>query len=196
MSRAGGQTNTTIDGVAVDVRACLAEIDVLIRSTWSSNIRLEFHVASDLPAVKCDQLDLQSAIMNLAFNARDAMPDGGIVSIVAGISPAHAATQIEVRITDNGLGMTRETLARAFDPFFTTKTDGLGGLGLPMVQRFAQEAGGRVEIESTLGVGTTAALQLPVATSRWEPRTQHPPLFSPEIGMLPLQPLLPGAPPR
>lgn len=175
MFRAEGQTGTTNDRVGIDVGDCLAEIDVLIRRTWPSTIRLELRIASNLPAVRCDQLDLQTAIMNLAFNARDAMPNGGVISIVvAGISGGHVTTQIEVRVTDNGLGMTRETLARAFDPFFSTKTEGLGGLGLPIVRRIAQEAGGQVEIQSKLGVGTVATLRLPV--SERKPQAQRLPV--------------------
>jgi signal transduction histidine kinase len=160
MSRTDDQTSTSSDRDTVDIRTCLAEIAVLVRRTWSSTIRLELHTVSDLPAVRCGALALQNAIMNLALNARDAMPNGGAISIVAvGVSCA----QIEVRVTDNGLGMARETLARAFDPFFTTKAEGLGGLGLPMVERFAREAGGEVELESKLGVGTTATLRLPAS---------------------------------
>jgi signal transduction histidine kinase len=146
-----------------DVGVCLAEIELLIRTTWPSNIRLETSAVSAFPAVRCSQISLQSAIMNLAFNARDAMPNGGVISIaVAEISQGDLVKQIEVRVSDDGLGMTQETLARAFDPFFTTKTEGLGGLGLPMVRRFAEEVGGQVEIESEAGAGTAVTLRLPV----------------------------------
>src|SRR5262249_12680288 len=118
MSRADGQSSTAIDHVCTDVRECLAAIEVLIRRTWPSSIRLELNAASDLPAVRCDGLELQTAIMSLASNARDAMPNGGMISIgVTRIPRAHGATQVEVRVTDSGFGMTRETLERAFDPF-------------------------------------------------------------------------------
>jgi signal transduction histidine kinase len=184
MLRTNEPASTTKGRTTVDVKACLAEIDVLVRRTWSSTIRLELHAVPDLTAIRCDELELRSAIMHLAFNARDAMPNGGVISIaVAGIS----RMQIEVRVTDSGLGMTQETLARAFDPFFTTKADGLGGLGLPIVQRFAQEAGGQIELESKLGVGTTATLRLPV--SETEPQAQNLPLLASEIGAMPRQPL-------
>jgi signal transduction histidine kinase len=156
MSRADRQTSTTADRAAIDFGACLAEVAGFIRRTWPSNIRLEVQVASTLPTAKCDQLDLQTAIMNLAFNARDAMPDGDVISIVVGgLSRSHVAAQVEVRVSDNSLAMTRETLARAFDPFFTAKTEGVCGLGLPMVECFAPEPGGSGEIESEPGAGTT-----------------------------------------
>ena len=73
-----------------------------------------------------------------------------------------------MRISDNGLGMTPETMRRAFEPFFTTKSTGLGGLGLPMVKRFVQDAGGRLNIESEPCVGTTMTLRLPVSMSEVE----------------------------
>ena len=112
----------------------------------------------------CEEVDLQNAILNLALNARDAMPDGGVLSIVvAGVTRAHVAAELEVRVTDNGLGMSRETLARAFDPFFTTKTKGLGRLGLPIVRQLTRELGGSVEIASMPGFGTTVVLRLPSA---------------------------------
>jgi signal transduction histidine kinase len=187
MSRSDAQISTTIDRDATDVRVCLTKIDVLIRRTWPPTIRLELHTASGLPRVRCDPLDLQTAIMNLAFNARDAMPNGGVTSIIV----SHIATQIEVRVTDNGIGMTRETLARAFDPFFTTKAEGLGGLGLPIVQRFARETGGQVEIESELGEGTTVTLRLPISDR--EPQADRLSLISPQIRAMRAQSPLAGA---
>jgi signal transduction histidine kinase len=147
----------------VSMGACLTEIEALVKNTWKPHIRCDFEASPDLPLVKCNRLNLQSALMNLLFNARDAMPDGGGVSVRAGVvHEGQVATEIEVRIEDNGLGMSRGTLARAIDPFFTTKTMGLGGLGLPMVMRFVREAGGRLHIESEQGVGTTVILRLPV----------------------------------
>jgi signal transduction histidine kinase len=70
-------------------------------------------------------------------------------------------TMVEIRVTDEGVGMTRSTIARAFAPFFTTKSEGLGGVGLPMVDRFVRGAGGEILIDSEPGVGTTIALRLP-----------------------------------
>lgn len=148
------------------VGACLAEVAKLIGSAWDSNIWLDVHAGHDLPPAKCDPLSLQDAILNLVFNAREAMPDGGSITIEAA-SVAHApATVVELRIEDRGIGMTPETVLRAFDPFFTTKGVGLGGVGLPMVKQFAERHGGSVEIESALGSGTTVILRLPAVLQR------------------------------
>ena len=112
--------------------------------------------------VRCDRLELRDALLNLVFNARDAMPAGGLVSIAAANASRHSPeTEIELRITDEGVGMTPDTIVRAFDPFFTTKSKGLGGLGLPLVERFVQDIGGGLDIESSPGIGTTVTLRLP-----------------------------------
>ncbi|RWM18551.1 ATP-binding protein [Mesorhizobium sp.] len=143
-----------------DVSACLTEVEALIRCVCDPRIQLTVRVAFDLPSAKCDRLGLQNAVLNLVFNARDAMPDGGLISIDAAAVQGHVAF-IELRIVDGGIGMTQETVARAFEPFFTTRASGLGGVGLPMVKHFALEHGGSIDIESTLGVGTTVILRVP-----------------------------------
>lgn len=154
----------------VRIAACLAEIEKLLQSSWSDRIRLIMWAEPDLPAVTCDPLALQSAVLNLLFNARDAMPDGGIISVRAEAIPLNFGEGIELRIVDNGIGMKPDTIVRAFEPFFTTKCDGLGGVGLPMVKRFVQDAGGQIFIDSEFGVGTTVRLQLPGSP----PFTQSP----------------------
>ncbi|WP_246674057.1 ATP-binding protein [Mesorhizobium sp. B2-3-13] len=108
-----------------NVSACLTEVEALIRHACEPHIRLEVRVGSGLPRAKCDRLGLQNAVLNLVFNARDAMPDGGLISIDAAAVQGHAAL-IELRIVDRGIGMTQQTIARAFEPFFTTKGKGLG----------------------------------------------------------------------
>lgn len=146
-----------------DVRACLTEVEALIRSAWEPNVHLELRVEADLPPVACDRLGLQNAVLNLAFNARDAMPDGGLISIDAAAVTQGRSTVVELRIQDSGIGMTQETAISAFDPFFTTKGKGLGGLGLPMVKHLADRHGGSVDIESTFGSGTAVILRLPAS---------------------------------
>lgn len=147
----------------VDVYACLTEIEELVRATWQRGIAVELYASQALPVLTCNRVGLQSALMNLLLNARDALPNGGVISLIAttiygdGIAP-----EIELRVSDNGFGMTEDVLRRASDPFFTTKVSGLGGLGLPMVKRFAQEAGGRLYLESEPGRGTVATLRLPI----------------------------------
>jgi len=147
----------------VDVCACLTEIEELVRATWPRGIAVELYASQALPVLNCNRVGLQSALMNLLLNARDAMPNGGVISLIAtAVYGDVTAPEIELRVSDNGFGMTEDVLRRASDPFFTTKASGLGGLGLPMVKRFAQEAGGHLHLESEPGSGTVATLRLPV----------------------------------
>jgi signal transduction histidine kinase len=153
----------------VSMTACLMEIEALIKNTWSPDIRFDLRMPTNLPLLRCSRVSLQSAIMNLLFNARDAMPDGGSISIVAEtICEDEAATGVEVRVADNGTGMSGETMRRAVEPFFTTKSSGLGGLGLPMVDHFCRNVGGRLSFESEPGAGTTVTLRLPLHVARSE----------------------------
>ncbi|MGB3901088.1 MAG: sensor histidine kinase [Mesorhizobium sp.] len=146
----------------IDVAQSLEEIVALIQSTWPPKHRLVLNLGPALPAVKCTSLGLQSAILNLALNARESMPNGGPITIAAAaLFPHTGNTIIELTVKDIGIGMTDDTMKRALDPFFTTKSDGLGGVGLPMVKRFAEEAGGRIKLSSKSGVGTTVTLLLP-----------------------------------
>lgn len=154
----------SIERENVDLKECLTDLKPLLR--WiGNNIRLDIQVDAEVPTLVCNRADLESAILNLALNARDAMPKGGVLSIA--IVPRHDGhgnvPGLALCVSDNGGGMTRETIDRAFDPFFTTKTRGRGaGLGLSMVRRFAEENGGTVSIESALGLGTTVILWLPL----------------------------------
>jgi signal transduction histidine kinase len=146
----------------VNLAACLSEVQTLLLDTWDSDIELDIKFVSEMIFVKCNALALQNAVVNLVLNARDAMPDGGRISVeVAPVLLGLGGPGIEVRVVDTGIGMTPETIARAFEPFFTTKRSGLGGVGLPMVERFALDAGGKLLIESQIGAGTVARLQLP-----------------------------------
>jgi signal transduction histidine kinase len=159
--------NTGVE--AVSVIACLTEIEALIRNSWAPRIRFDLQTRADLPLVTCSRVSPQSAIMNLVFNARDAMPDGGVISAVAAtVREGEVAAGIELRVADTGIGMTRETMRRAVEPFFTTKSTGLGGLGLPMVERFCRAAGGSLHIESKPGVGTIVTLRLPASVAQPE----------------------------
>jgi signal transduction histidine kinase len=151
----------------VDVWDCLMEIEALISDMWDRNIRLELYAVGELPTVTCSRVGLQSAIMNLLLNAGDAMPDGGVVSIIAApIYEEHVPKAIELRLLDTGLAMTEDVLRQASELYFTTKMLGLGGLGLPMMKRVAQEAGGHVDLESEPGGGTTVGLRLPIPIDR------------------------------
>ncbi|RCS21947.1 ATP-binding protein [Phyllobacterium salinisoli] len=145
------------------VSACLTEVETLIRCAWD-NIHLEVRVGPDLPSVKCDRLSLQAAVLNLVLNAHDAMPEGGPISIDAMATlQGSKETLIELRVADSGIEMAQETMAHPFDPLFTTKVTDLGSIGLPTVKRFADKFGGSVDVENTLGAGTTVILRLPTA---------------------------------
>jgi signal transduction histidine kinase len=140
-----------------DVAACLADVVALIAGD-ERRLSVDVAIAPNLPDIACDPIDLRRVMLNLVFNARDAMAGEGTVRIEA----QPVLSTIEVRIADHGVGMSPSVLARVFDPFFTTKRDGLGGIGLPMVERFVRGAGGQVTIESEPGIGTTVTLRLPI----------------------------------
>jgi signal transduction histidine kinase len=161
-----------LDPKPVDLSRLLAGIEELLHRTLGGGIRLAISSEPGLPPARVDANQLELAILNLTINARDAMPEGGSLQIAlrrrraGGGSPPQLSQgeYLVVSIGDTGTGMDDETLARAFEPFFTTKGLGAGsGLGLPMVQGFAAQSGGAVQIRSKLGEGTTVELWLPRA---------------------------------
>ena len=145
----------------------------ILQRTLDEQINIETRLADDLRATLADPGQIESAILNLAINARDAMPDGGTLTLETrnvALDADYAAEQEDVTpgdyvclsVTDTGTGMLPETQARAFEPFFTTKGPGAGsGLGLSMVYGFAKQSGGNVVIYSEVGQGTTVNLFLP-----------------------------------
>ncbi|HEY0324971.1 MAG TPA: PAS domain-containing protein [Allosphingosinicella sp.] len=144
----------------------------LIGSTSGPRIRLAVEVPDSLPPVLADPNQLEMAILNLAVNARDAMPDGGRLAIAAApaeVAPGEvpgveAGRYVMLSVADTGIGMDEETAARAIEPFFSTKGIGRGtGLGLSMVHGLVAQLGGALTIKSKLGVGTAVQLWLPVA---------------------------------
>jgi signal transduction histidine kinase len=171
LERAGALVRETIgmatarraEEQSVDLAAIIAELATLIRITWDQSVQLDIDVPPALPFVTCNGLGLQNAILNILSNARQAMPDGGVIFIRTTPIAIDIRMGLELQVVDSGVGMKPDTIARAFDPFFTTRCDGLGGVGLSMVERFARDAGGRVLIESEYGVGTTVRLQLPTS---------------------------------
>ena len=161
-----------------DVRRFVTEIADLLTPMLGGLIEVDTRVADDLWSIDVDADQLQSAFFNLATNARDAMPDGGRLSIECAnvtIDPTDSAARmrgrapgdfVRIRFADNGVGMTPAVRERAFDPFFTTKEVGKGtGLGLSMVYGFVtRQSGGFVDIEDAQGGGTIVALYLPRST--------------------------------
>lgn len=159
---------------AIDPVQLVAELRDVFTHTLSPAISLVVDLAPDLPHIFVNQAELETALVNLAVNAQDAMPDGGVLRIAA--HPVSAPTEnalppdlapglyVCLSVSDSGLGMDRETLARASEPFFTTKPMGKGtGLGLSMVHGFATQSGGTMTLASEAGRGTTVALYLPAA---------------------------------
>ncbi len=161
----------SLDSRPVDVNALLGSLEELLRRTLHENIALTV-VAGDVSAAVTDANQLENAVLNLAINARDAMPDGGQLTVetrMAELDAGYAARRPEVEpgryvvlsVTDTGVGMAPELVEKVFDPFFTTKPIGQGtGLGLSMVYGFARQSGGQVRIHSSPGEGTTVSLFL------------------------------------
>ena len=142
----------------------------LLQRTLGGRVRVQFTADEATWPVRADAAQLDACLFNLALNARDAMPSGGVLRLRVGNAGPHERLPADLPpgeyvsfvVKDEGAGMSPEALARAFEPFFTTKPVGKGtGLGLSMVQRFARQSGGDVRIESALGQGTTVSLWLP-----------------------------------
>lgn len=162
-----------LDPRPVQVNPLIASTADLLRRTLGEGVELEMVLAGGLWLTKCDPNQLESAILNLAINARDAMPDGGKLTIetcnthldaayVAQHRHVEAGQYVCIAVTDTGVGMDADTIAKAFEPFFTTKPIGQGtGLGLSMIYGFARQSEGHASIYSEPGKGTTFKLYLP-----------------------------------
>ena len=147
----------------VDVNALVDGMRELLNQSLGANIEVRTDLMPALPAATADLTQLELAILNLSLNARDAMPDGGALTISTGLAPGNARA-VMIGVTDTGTGMPPDVVARAFDPFFTTKPTGKGtGLGLSQVYGFVRQSGGEVAIESEIGRGTTVRIRLPCA---------------------------------
>lgn len=155
-----------------DVAACLREAAELVEATEETGLALVLEIEPDIPDVRCDGVGLRRAVLNLIFNARDAIDGNGVVVIKArSILDDRTGIVVEIEIVDNGIGMTRDVIAHAFDPFFTTKSDGLGGIGLAMVANFVRDAGGDVALSSEEGFGTAVTMRLPTNAQAVAART-------------------------
>ena len=154
----------------IDLREFLAEATTLLRPSLRKDIEVILEHSDQLWNIDADAGALELALLNLAFNARDAMKDGGTLHISATNQVLEGAPEdlrgehVALRVSDTGTGMSRETMDRVFEPFFTTKDFGEGtGLGLSQVFGFAKQLGGAVTVESELGKGSTFTLYLPVS---------------------------------
>jgi PAS domain S-box-containing protein len=162
----------TLDPKPTDVNRLVIGMEELIRRTVGPQIALEVVTAPGLWTALIDASQLESTLLNLCINARDAMPDGGRITVEtankwldergARERDLPPGQYLSLCVTDTGVGMTPDVIARAFDPFFTTKPIGQGtGLGLSMVYGFARQSGGQVRIYSEVGQGTTMCLYFP-----------------------------------
>ena len=160
-----------LEPVSVDANALVTSMLGLLRSTLGEHVAAETRLASDLSPTLVDPNQLESAIVNLAVNARDAMPDGGRITIttqnaVVGEDNTEIApgAYVLVEVADTGTGMPPEVVAQIFEPFFTTKPVGKGtGLGLSQVYGFVKQSGGHIAVDSHQGFGSTFKLYLPQA---------------------------------
>jgi CheY-like chemotaxis protein len=156
--------------IAIEINGFVSGMSDLLRQTLGDRITLRIRTSSSPLVVQSDPSQLESAILNLVINARDAMPAGGEVSLsVDTLGPgdeaeSSAANRVAISITDNGTGMPPHVLKYAFEPFFTTKDVGHGtGLGLSQVYGFVRQSGGDVTIDSAVGTGSTVRIELPLA---------------------------------
>ncbi|MFN3389052.1 MAG: PAS domain S-box protein [Allosphingosinicella sp.] len=164
-----------LDLAPVDLPELVRGMSELLERSLGPSVTLALRFPRALPKVTADANQLELALLNLAMNARDAMPDGGPIVIAARTESVpeggelEAGTYVCLSVEDRGEGMDDETLARATEPFFTTKGVGKGtGLGLSMVHGLAEQSGGRLTLASRPGEGTVATLWLPAAESREE----------------------------
>lgn len=154
-----------LEARSLDVNATVEGMADILRQTLGSNMAIAFDLAPDLPTIRADASSLESALLNLVVNARDAMAGGGTVTVDTRALDSHAR-HVTLTVADTGTGMPPDVARRALEPFFTTKLPGVGtGLGLPQVYGFVRETGGDIDIDSTEGVGTRVRLTLPCETT-------------------------------
>jgi two-component system cell cycle sensor histidine kinase/response regulator CckA len=173
----------------LDLNAMLAEVEQLLRHSIGEHIKLITRPAPALPPVTCDPGQIEQLLVNLALNARDAMPSGG--NLVIDTAPFTAGRDdsdispgeyVRLRVGDGGRGMAPEVVERAFEPFFTTKPSGEAtGLGLATVYGIVTQANGHVSIESSPGLGTTVTVMLPAGAAQ-EPAAASEPATPPAGG--------------
>ena len=162
----------TLDPKPIEANHLVRDMEDLLKRTVGPEIALDVVTTSDLWTVLVDPSQLENALLNLCINARDAMPDGGRISVETQnvrLDTRNASERdlppgdyVALSVTDNGSGMPPQVIERIFDPFFTTKPLGMGtGLGLSMIYGFARQSGGQVRVHSTVGLGTTMRILLP-----------------------------------
>ncbi len=184
----------------IDVNALVGDMTEIIGRALGEAIDLETELATDARPVYADRNQLESVLLNLVVNARDAMPQGGRLCIrtgnedVAGVSADDVApgSYVTLTVSDTGCGIAHEHLDRVFDPFFTTKDAGKGsGLGLSMAYGFVKQSGGHIRIDSEIGAGTHVKVFLPALERNEDGSVRGPLPEEPATGA----PALRGSPP-
>jgi len=162
-----------LDPAVLDLGEVVDSVSNLLRRTLGANITVRNETKSGPPVTRADRSQLENAILNLAINARDAMPNGGVITLSVAeiaLTPGNAdyatllppGTYAAISVSDTGVGMADDVAEHAFEPFFTTKAHGQGtGLGLSMVYGFAKQSGGDVVLRTSVGAGTTLTILLP-----------------------------------
>jgi len=177
----------TVNPMLIEVSERVEAFRPVLTSSAGSSAKLVTTIGPEVWPVKVDPSELELSLVNLVLNARDAMPNGGVIALTAeNVTLAHGDTETEIegdfvalRVTDTGAGIAPDVLPKVFDPFFTTKqVDKGSGLGLSQVHGFAHQSGGTVTIESALGKGTTVALYLPRARVDASPAASEVPVES------------------
>ncbi|MET4699017.1 PAS domain S-box-containing protein [Constrictibacter sp. MBR-5] len=176
----------TLQPARIDLRETMVAMTDMLRRTLGGNIEIRFDAQPDLWSTSVDRAQFETAVLNLALNARDAMAQGGRLTITArnatiAEDPARPQDEIApgdyvaLAVSDTGTGMSRDVAARAFEPFFTTKDVGKGtGLGLSMVYGFVKQSGGHVTIDSAPQRGATVTIYMPRARSAEQPERERP----------------------
>ena len=166
---------------SVDLNAIVRELERMLQATFPKTINFDLQLQPDLPTITADKSQLHQVLLNLCVNARDAMPDGGTVSLGTSIIPGASLTEmfsgvtaenyVCIRVRDTGIGMTRQVKSHIFEPFFSTKERGKGtGLGLSVVYGVINNHRGFVQVESEPGAGTSFFVYLPAKPFAAEPR--------------------------
>ncbi|MDJ0908652.1 MAG: two-component regulator propeller domain-containing protein [Woeseiaceae bacterium] len=177
----------TLQPQAVDLRDLVSEMEDLLRRTLGETIVIERADESELWTCEVDSAQVENALLNLCLNARDAMPDGGQITIRTGNvvrtraelsadGDQEPGDYVMLEVSDQGEGIPADVISKVFDPFFTTKAEGKGsGLGLSMVYGFVTQSGGHVHIDSSENLGTSVQLYFPRAEERAQTETEQPP---------------------
>ncbi|MEO5792676.1 MAG: ATP-binding protein [Gaiellaceae bacterium] len=140
------------------------DLEKMLSRTIGGEVELEISLADGLAAVETDPDQLAQVVLNLAINGRDAVPDGGVLTISTSTVELDGEPFVAVAVADTGTGMDEETRARVFEPFFTTKDTGKGkGLGLATAYGVVSQSGGSIEIETAVGAGSTFRVLLRAA---------------------------------